>query len=1043
VFITERANDFHAKNILTSNHETTKKVAMTHRKISRCRFRAVAASGAVWLFMSLAVNGQDALDVGSGLTPEQERELDYADRLLEARMPNYSTLVLARLSLPPEIMNIRKVQGYGALGQFDKAEEVVAAQSGDSQAAWTLKLTLADAYYAHGKYDRAQALYDSFFQKFPNGPEAALTPFYMASAYKYAQMMLLTGNRKAAADAYRMALKAKPERHISRQLLSELSEVLIQMAEAAGGAEREALLKETQKIVDEILWVQDVWFGRAIVMLAHMRMMQGNIDGALSLVEDYGAELRGIDQALKEQSDQLGEDLTKLSPMAQCRYLIGKIMHEEAEKIVKEGGDRQKALEMLIGKGGKTSGAVQHFLNVFIRYPNTTWAPDAGNRFRRVEELLKEVWDKTVNAKITPEQWAAVETAQFREARTLFNQQRYAEAAKLYTQVLSLFPDRETAVQALGELAACYIETGDFVLADTVARHTSERFNKNAKLMAQAGDQVVRIAFKYGEQNEPAKLRETYGVFFEYFKSHPRTVLELYRFADEAFRNNELDLALGYYERIVADHEGKPAYMDALNRITMIYEKQGKVQEQVKALNVLIKKLEESGRKSHLQISAMYRFATALKGLGPRSADLAVNKYKELEDLLKDETKRAAYQQNPDEAKANLQVLQGAMLFGAIADAVRTEVPPAVQAAFEKRANRKLPPEMILKSYYKTNAVKKLEELVKMFPDSSFAPSALSQVGTLYTVIGKPDEARLALQQLQKDYPESAEAANAVFMIGRNLLEMGMRQEAVAYFKQMFSGTGEYSSGQILTAGRELFGAGEFAIAIEAYDRIIQTEKERNLLEPARVGKGQALVRLGRYADAVTLLEKVLEDYPSSGYTVDICRAASAAYAAVASETADEKARFELFNKAVVVMNRARRFVNDDGLRTELDVGVARIFERKAAAERQFGTPAKAGEYRNEAVAAYQAVIMFRDPNIAGVAPHLQDAYAACLPLMLEMERWDDVVQDAQKYIDAFPNGKHVLSVRQAQNRARVGGGSAQTRENTGETQAADDDSLL
>lgn len=981
-------------------------------------------------------SGQGSLDGGSGLTPEQDRELEYVDKLLENGLADYSRIVLEKMSLSPEIMNIRKIQSFTALRKFPEAEALVASQPGSSQSALTMTLALADGYYAWGEYDKAQALYEGFFKKFPDGPDPALTSFYMSSAYKYAQMMLLTGNRKAAADAYRMALKAKPEVNVKRQLQSELTEVLIQLAEESKGPEQKALLDETKKIVDDLLWVQDVWFGRAIVMLAHMRMMNGDIDGALSLVEDYGTELRNIDKALKEQSDATGEDLTKLSPMAQCRYMIGKIMQTEAQKIVNEGGDRQRALELLIGKGGKSSGALQHFVNVFARYPNTAWAADAGNRFRQVKEMLKQVWDKEVSVNITPEQWAAVETAQFREARTLFNQQRFAEATALYEQVLALFPEGETAVQALGELTACYIETGDYMLADAVVRHIAERFNKNEKLMAQAGDQVVRIAFSYGEHNEPEKLRETYGVFFEYFKNHPRTVLELYRFADEAFRRNDLDLALTYYERIVKDHEGKPAYMDALNRMTMIYDKQGKVEEQLKALKLLIKKLDESGQKSHLTISAMYRFAVALKGYGPKYTDAAVAKFKEIEDLLKDPAKRAAYETNPDESKANLQVLQGAMLFGAVSDAMRTKVPPAVQAAFDKKAGRAVPPETILKGYYKANAIKRLTELVDMFPDSPFAPLALSQVGTLYTVIGKPDEARQALQRLQKDYPNSKEAANAVFMIGRNLLEMGMRREAIAYFKQMFSGTGEYNSSQILTAGRELFDAGEFEIALEAFDRIISTEKEKNILEPARVGKGQALTKLGRFADAVAVLEKVLVDYPNSGYTVDICRSASLAYAAVASDTADEIARLDMFNKAVTVMKRAQKFAKDDGVKAELDLGVARTFERKSEAETKFGTKEKAAAYRDEAVAAYQSIMMFKKPGDPAVDPFLEDAFANCLPLMLEMERWDDVVQDAQKYLNAFPNGKHVLSVRQALTRGRVGGGSEASVENTGETPA-------
>jgi len=515
-------------------------------------------------------------------------------------------------------------------------------------------------------------------------------------------------------------------------------------------------------------------------------------------------------------------------------------------------------------------------------------------------------------------------------------------------------------------------------------------------------------------------------VFFEYFRNHPRTVLELYRFADEAYRVNDYDLAMGYFQRIVKDHEDKPAYIDALNRVAMIYEKQGNVEEQVKALNVLIKKLAERGEKVHLQINSMYRFGVALRGMGTNYVDVAVAKFKELEELLKEEASRQAYQKNPDEAKANLQILQAAMLIRAVTDASRKVVPANVQQFYDEKAKKPVPPDLILKRHYKAPAIKVLEELISKFPDSTSAPQALSQIGSLYTVLGKPDEARQALQRLQKDYPQSPEAANVAYMIGNNLLQMDMRAEALVYFKQMFSEQGgNFNPSQVLSAGRELLKAKEYEIALEAFDRVITSVKERNLLEPARVGKGQALVELKRYPEAMAVLEKVLEDYPNSGMTVEICRSASQAYAAVASEMSEEKPRAELFNKAVDAIKRARRLVKDPGLQVELDVVVAQIFERKMQAEGKFGKPEKVEEYRNEAVAAYQAIIMFRDAKNATVAPHLQDAYAACLPLMLGMERRDDVMQDAQKYLTAFPGSKHEMAVRQALNKARVSGGTA------------------
>ncbi len=1014
---------------------------MTARQKNRRGVCAMSLLG-VALF-AFSAHGQNDLDL-PGLTREQEQELEYADRLLASGLADYSRRLLERMNLPAEIMDIRKIRSFTAIGDFAKAEALVRASQGNSQAVLTLRLTLADGYYAWGQYDKAQALYDDFFKRFPGGPEPALKPFYLSSAYKYAQMMMLTGNLKAAADAYRMALKTDPERHIKRLLQSELAEVLLRVAETESGPARMAGFDEIQKIVDDILWVQDVWFGRGIVMMAHMRMIEGDVDGAMALVDDYTPQLTGIDRALREESASTGEDLTKLSPMAQCRYMIGVIMHNEANRLIEQGGDPEKALGLLIGKeiagGGRdrvrrTSGALQHFLNVFVRYPNTSWAPDAGNRFRQVEDILDRVFGRQVQARISPEQWAEVETAQFREARALFNQQRFQEAAATYEQVLSLFPERATSVAALGELAACYIESEEFNMADTVLRHLAERFNRNPELSAAAGDQVIRVAFKYSEMKEPGKMREAYDVFFEHFKNHPRTVLELMRFAEEAFRENELIRALGYYRRVVADHEGKPAYFDALNRMTHVFSRLGQHEDEVRAINLLIRKLEESGEKGHRMINAMYRFATALRSMGPKFTDPAIAKFKEIEDLLKTPAGRAPYQKNEEETASNLGILQGAMFFGAMADAMRTEVPARVHAAFNQRAGREVPAATILTSFYKAGAVRRLMELVDLFPDSGFAPQALSQAGTLNTVMGKADEARLALQRLQRDYPKSPEAANAVFMIGRNLLEMGMRREALAYFKQMFSGEGEFNAGQILTAGRELLAAGEYAIAIEAFDRVIQSGTERNLLEPARVGKGQALVRLERYKEATEVFEKMLADYPNTGHTVAVCKGISQAHAAVASQTPDADERFDLFNRAVNAMNRARRFATEDGLRTELDVGVARIFERKTEAERTFGTAEKAAEYRNDAVAAYQAVIMFRNANDPAVAPHLQDAFARCLPLMLEMERWDDVVEDAQHYLRQFPNGRYVLDVRQALNRARVGGGTARDAEQEPGTQ--------
>jgi len=991
------------------------------------RWHAVAAATLMLALACMPGLAQQALDAAPDvLTPAQERELAFADQLLDARMPNYAALVLERMDLPPEIMAIRKIRSLTAVGKFDEARALVEAHPGKTQEAMTLKLTLADGYYAWGRYADAQALYEAFFKAFPDGPGESIKPFYMSSAYRYAQMMILMGNRTAAADAYRMALRANPERHVRRQLQAELAELLVLIARDASGAARETLLEEVQKLVDEILWVQDLWFGRAIVLLAHMRVMREDIDGAMEIVDEYTSQLRAIDEALRAQSEELGEDLTRLSPMAQCRYLIGEIMHDRALEILEQGGDKQEAEQLLIGRrtarGRQGSGSLQHFANVFIRYPNTSWAPHAGSRLRQVEELLDREFGRQVNIKITAEQRKEVELAQFRAARALFNQGRFPEASETYLQVLTLFPEQETSISALGELAVSFIEQEHYLLADTVARHLAERFNRHPDFSVEAGNQVIRIANKYTEVKQPELYRQTYDVFFTYFLKHPRRLLDLQRFGREALDGKDYESAMQYFSQIIRDDSGKKAYFDALSQMARIFEEQGEKTKQAQVLMRLIKELTDAKIQNHLRVSATFRLANLLREMGPGQVERAQALFRQVQEMLQGE-QAADFARTAGETEANATLLQAAIFYSAITDTMRTEVPDRVREALQRRApGREISDKEILDAYYKGGAIRRLDQLVKQFPQSPFAPAALSQIGTINTFLGRTAEAAEALGQLERAYPDSPEARNAVFMIGRNLLEMGMREEAVRYFKQMFEGTTQYPDGQILTAGQELLAAEEFAIALEAFERVIASSQDRRVVEPASVGKGQALFGLERFAEAAAWFDGVIEDYPRSGLTIVICRTASRANAALASQTADTEQRTVLFNKSVDLMRRAQQFAQDPGELVQLEVAVGQILERRSAAETQFGTAQRAADFRNEAVAAYQSVMMFRDGSNPAVAPHMQTAYSRAVPLMIEMQRWQDVFDDATGYLEKFPNGSYGNIMRQAITTARTQG---------------------
>ncbi len=963
---------------------------------------------------------------GTGLTPEQEQELEFADKLLDAGFPDYAAIILEQLDLPAEVMAIRQIRSFTARGEFDAAREVVDQTPGDTQEALTLRLALADGYYAWGRYDEAQQIYEEFFDAFPDQPDESILPFFLSSSHRYAQMMIHTGNRAVAADAYRMALRAEPARHIERQLQSELAELLmLEARDAEEDAARDAFLAEVQELADEILWVQDLWFGRAIVLLAHIRVIQGDIDGAMLIVDDYTPQLREIDRILREQSEETGEDLTRLSPMAQCRYLIGEILHDRAMQIIEEDGNRDEALQLLIGRrasdGEQISGAVHHFLNVFIRYPNTSWAPHAGNRFRQVEELLYREFGRRIRAQVTSEQWEEVERAQFREARTLFNQGRFEEASESYIQVLNLFPEQSSSIPAFGELAASLIELQSHTMADAVIGHLAERFSENEDLSTEAGNQVTRIAAKYLDMNEHERYRATYDEFFAFFPRHPRTLLDLQRFASEARSGGDYDTALHFYSQIVRDFEGSSAYYRALSNMARIYRSQDDEERKVRTLRRLIREMTEADVRSHLRVNALYRLANTLRGMGDAQVDLARQMFGQVRQLLEGDN-ASDFASNEEEANANQQFLEGALFYTAVMDAMRTTVADRDRERLEQQANRELSDEEILSNFYKARAIRQFNQLVERFPASTFAPSALSQIGTLNTFLGRAEEASTALRRLERDYPDSREAANAAFLIGRNLLDMDMRDDAVEYFSRMFDGDADFSVAQILSAGQELLEAEEYRIALTAFERVIAQSDERRYVEPARIGKGQVLFGLARYEEAAAWLDEVIEDYPRSGRTIVISRTASEAHAALASQKEDGSERRALFNRAVDLMRRAQQFADEPAEQVRLEVAVAGILERRADSEARFGSSTRAREFRNEALAAYQTIMMFRDASDPDIAPHIQRAFSRAVPMMIEMERWQDVFEDAQAYLEYFPNGRYAGDMRSAITTARTRG---------------------
>lgn len=275
----------------------------------------------------------------SQIHPDLAEGLRYVEGLQgKLFLPDIADEVLSELEgrFPEARAHVARLKLKGDLtrGLFDKVVGVIKSQPDqDSIETWSMKLALADAYYAYGKYAEAKGIYAGFFKAFGKNTPEALRQFYTESAYKYAQMLLYLKELKGALEAYKLVVAGELERHVKRQCEAEMADICLRLAGEVGASERESLYRQVEELADKLLWVQDIWFGKAIVLKAHVAMLRGKPAVAKKLVDDYMPTLQAIHETLLEQEAESGEPLARISPMSECRYLLA-VMLQDRKSVV-------------------------------------------------------------------------------------------------------------------------------------------------------------------------------------------------------------------------------------------------------------------------------------------------------------------------------------------------------------------------------------------------------------------------------------------------------------------------------------------------------------------------------------------------------------------------------------------------------------------------------------------------------------------------------------------------------------------------------------
>ena len=135
-----------------------------------------------------------------------DRELRFSDGLVvKLGLADYAQKALNNLlAKHPEVKDRAapvRIRILTAGRHFDQAEAIIKDMPPDSIDTYKMILVLGDSYYMWGRPKEAKAAYDTFFKKFPNGPPAELTQFFSESAYRYAQMLIATGDEPGRSRA--------------------------------------------------------------------------------------------------------------------------------------------------------------------------------------------------------------------------------------------------------------------------------------------------------------------------------------------------------------------------------------------------------------------------------------------------------------------------------------------------------------------------------------------------------------------------------------------------------------------------------------------------------------------------------------------------------------------------------------------------------------------------------------------------------------------------------------------------------------------------
>ena len=1001
--------------------------------------------------------------------PALEFEIRYVEALIEYGYPDFAEPVIeATKKKWPEAETkffAIEIRGMLSLGKFEEAEKKIAAlpdRTGPKY--WAARLEVANNLFFRGKKAECSKIYDEFFKAFPK-PTKEIREFYMQACYAWGQILVGDKRFDEAVKVYAGLLsqinkrKSEDDANTWCNVACETAEMYLKLAtDQTDVKKRKQFLDPAKKIVDQLLWEQDrpVYFGRAIAMKANIELLKGDVAKAQETINEYMPQLEQLHQSIVEFDPEGKEGLRKFSPMPLCRFMLAKMLWDEAQaEYKKPKRDDERVKSLLFGDrtpAGKRNqlGAYNHALNVFIQYPESTWAADAGEMSEKIGEFARKNYNANIQTRIKPEQLAEVRKMQFRAPAEKMAEDKVEEAIKEYLEVLARYPEVKESIYAVEEVIRGLLgliqankedpKAADWRIdADAIEGYLAERFAglTDRELMTMAGESVLRLAAFEKQLGQLARADRLYGEFLKNYRRHvsaPNTASQL---LGEAMRAERWGDAIKFCEIIQTYYTNSIYYAASYSQESYCHSKLGEQAEAIATMKKYVE-VEKDGiarEQARMALAQMYQkegfdmvsgaetnetpeaVAAALKA-GSAQIVRGIQQFREFAKVA-DKALADPSLTKADKAKYNLLREQALFLVG---DCWRRMTKP------EAKLNM-----------FRENAAKSYEDYLSAYPEGRYSTNAYVRLGTIYTALGDTEKSRNALDRLSKAFPDSLEAKNAKPQLAKSLIEMGMKKEGTEIYAEMLRTDGAYTAWQFVNAGEALIDAKSWGLANEAFEKAIQKAGTNQLLTVARarLGEAKSLYKQKAYAQARDALDQFLDDEKMSKMSIAVD--AHQLMIEVASEQGrtekDSELRSKHFGKAIGSVKKLRNYWKNKPQWEQdmVDLMSADVKLRQMAAEEAMDLKEEADKSGRTAASTLLGFLQSHcvdenhpaDKMTPGELANLERCYATLVPLCAKLgsDFADNVLKFGQEYLDLFPNGKARTDVQNAMNLAKTAGG--------------------